>query len=117
MFSSKNGLLERYEFSRVPSLLLTLHKQFIRGLNTQKYNTASRLRLGCARIFDVDEDDLRDPGVRREIFRNKIGWTGNGTSYSSVDVEVIPRNYTGKYCLYFPESGTHGGALLVYFIF
>jgi hypothetical protein len=72
------------------------------GLNAQRSNTTTRVRHHCASIFGVDESDLLSSDIRKEKFRNRIGWVvdgrGNG-SYSSVDVEVLHKNYSGEYTL------------------
>ena len=77
-----------------------VHTQFVHGMNTQRSNTATRIRRHCISIFGVDESSVLQPEIRREKFRNRIGWVvdpkGNG-SYSSVDVEILHKNYSGEY--------------------
>ena len=74
--------------------------QFIHGMNTQRSNTATRIRRHCISIFEVDKSFVLQPENRREKFRNRIGWVvdpkGNG-SYSSVDVEILHKGYLGEY--------------------
>ena len=76
------------------------HNQFMHGVNTQRSNSATRIRRHCTSIFGVDESAVLQPDNRREKFRNRIGWVvdpkGNG-SYSSVDVEILHKNYSGEY--------------------
>lgn len=71
-------------------------------MNAQRSNTATRIRRHCASIFGVDESSVMRPECRKEKFRNRIGWVtdgrGNG-SYSSVDVEILHKNYSGEYNL------------------
>ncbi|KAF8952602.1 hypothetical protein BDZ97DRAFT_1877561 [Flammula alnicola] len=75
-------------------------KAFLIGLNAQRSNTATRVRRHCASIFGIDESDLMRSETRKEKFRNRIGWVvdarGNG-SYSSVDVEILHKSYSGEY--------------------
>ena len=38
--------------------------------------------------------------IRKEKFRGRIGWVNNGQgvgSYSSVDVEILHKDYSGSY--------------------
>lgn len=74
--------------------------QFMQGINNQRSNTASRIRRYCTSVFGVDESSVLRSENRREKFRNRIGWVvdpkGNG-SYSSVDVEVLHKGYSGEY--------------------
>jgi hypothetical protein len=72
----------------------------MKGLNTQRANTASRIRHNCSAVFGVLDIDLVNPEQRRKAnFRGRIGWVPNGTSgtYSSVDVDIIHKDYSGKY--------------------
>lgn len=77
--------------------------QFMKGLKTERYNTASRVRNHCAAIFNVPEVDLMNAEARKTKFRNRIGWVdnegGGGGSYSTVDVEILHKNYAGEYSL------------------
>lgn len=77
------------------------HIQFMKGLKTERYNTASRIRNHCAAIFNVPEVDLMNADARKTKFRNQIGWvdSGGGGSYSTVDVEILHKNYAGEYSL------------------
>jgi hypothetical protein len=43
------------------------------GLNTQRYNTASRIRHNCASILGASESDLIKPDIRKAKFREEIG--------------------------------------------
>jgi hypothetical protein len=72
----------------------------MKGLNSQRANTASRIRHNCSAVFGILDTDLVDPEQRKAKFRGRIGWvpneTGGGT-YSSVDVDIIHKDYSGKY--------------------
>jgi hypothetical protein len=72
----------------------------MRGLSSQRANTATRLRHSCSAIFGILDTDLVDPELRKAKFRDRIGWVSNGNgggTYSSVDVEIIHKDYSGKY--------------------
>jgi hypothetical protein len=74
----------------------------MKGLNTQRSNTASRIRHSCSAIFGILDTDLIDPEQRKNKFRGRIGWVpnnGGGGTYSSVDVDIIHKDYSGKYDL------------------
>jgi hypothetical protein len=76
--------------------------QFLKGLKTERYNTASRIRNHCAVILQVPEVDLMDTDVRKVKFRDRIGWVNSesgGGSYSTVDVEILHKDYSGEYSL------------------
>lgn len=76
--------------------------QFLKGLKTERYNTASRIRNHCAAILQVPEVDLMDAEVRKIKFRDRIGWVNSesgGGSYSTVDVEILHKDYSGEYSL------------------
>ena len=77
--------------------------QFMKGLKTERYNTASHIRNHCAAIFNFPEVDLMNAEARKTKFRNRIGWVdnegGGGGSYSTVDVEILHKNYAGEYSL------------------
>lgn len=69
-------------------------------MNAQRSNTATRLRRHCAALFSVSESDMLKADIRREKFRGRIGWVDNGNgvgSYSSVDVEILHKDYSGSY--------------------
>lgn len=70
------------------------------GVNAQRSNTATRVRRQCVSIFGVDDANIMRSEYRKEKFRGRIGWVtdgrGNGT-YSSVDVEILHKNYSGEY--------------------
>ena len=74
----------------------------MKGLKTERYNTASRIRNHCAAILKVPEVDLMDAETRKIKFRDRIGWISNdggGGSYSTVDVEILHKDYGGEYSL------------------
>lgn len=74
----------------------------MKGLKTERYNTASRIRNHCAAILQVSEVELMDADVRKIKFRDRIGWVSNdsgGGSYSTVDVEILHKDYGGEYSL------------------
>jgi hypothetical protein len=74
----------------------------MKGIKAERYNTASRIRNHCAAILQVSEVDLINAEVRKTKFRDRIGWVnhddGSG-SYSTVDVEILHKNYGGEYSL------------------
>jgi hypothetical protein len=72
----------------------------MKGMKTQRSNTATRLRRHCAVLFAVSEFDMLQADIRKEKFRGRIGWVNNGQgagSYSSVDVEILHKDYAGSY--------------------
>ena len=72
----------------------------MKGLNAQRANTATRIRQSCSAIFGILDTDLVNPECRKAKFRDRIGWVSNGAgggTYSSVDVEIIHKDYSGKY--------------------
>jgi len=69
------------------------------GLNAQRYNTAHRLRHECASILGVAETDLLKPDVRKNKFRDQIGWVNETGLYSSVDVPILHKDWHGEYSL------------------
>lgn len=72
----------------------------MKGMRAQRSNTATRLRRHCAALFGISDSDMLRTEVRKEKFRTHIGWVGNGPglgSYSSVDVEILHKNYAGSY--------------------
>jgi hypothetical protein len=74
----------------------------MKGLKTERYNTASRIRNHCAAILQIGEVDLMNAELRKAKFRDRIGWVNNGGgsgSYSTVDVEILHKNYAGEYSL------------------
>ena len=74
--------------------------QFLKGMKTQQSNTATRLRRHCAMLFGVVESEMLRAELRKEKFCERIGWVNNGQGsgcYSSVDVEVLHKNYAGSY--------------------
>ena len=69
-------------------------------MKAQRSNTATRLRRHCAALFGVSESDMLQADIRREKFRGRIGWVGNDQgagSYSSVDVEILHKGYSGSF--------------------
>jgi len=74
----------------------------LKGLKTERYNTASRIRNQCATILQVPEVELMNAEIRKTKFRDRIGWVpsdGGGGSYSTVDVEILHKGYSGEYSL------------------
>ena len=71
--------------------------QFMAGLNTQRHNTATRIRHSCASILGVSEADLLKSDVRRDKFREQIGWVSETRVYSSVDVPILHEEWHGEY--------------------
>ncbi|KAF8256892.1 hypothetical protein EI94DRAFT_1832535 [Lactarius quietus] len=77
-----------------------VRREFMKGLNTQRANTATRIRHNCSAVFGVLDTNLVNAEHRRAKFRGRIGWVPNGSgggTYSSVDVEIIHKDYSGKY--------------------
>jgi hypothetical protein len=69
-------------------------------MKDQRSNTATRLRRHCAALFGVSDTDMLKAVIRKEKFRGRIGWVDNGQgvgSYSSVDVEILHKDYSGSY--------------------
>ena len=77
------------------------HMQFMKGLKTECYNTASHICNHCTAIFNVPEVDLTNPEAQKTKFHDQIGWVdnGGGGSYSTVNVEILHKNYAGEYSL------------------
>ena len=76
--------------------------QFLKGLKTEHYNTASCTHNHCAAILQVSEVDLMDTEVWKTKFHDQIGWVnseGGGGLYSTVDVEILHKDYSGEYFL------------------
>jgi hypothetical protein len=74
----------------------------MKGLKTECYNTASRIHNHCAAILQIPEVDLMNVEHWKAKFRDWIGWVDNGVgggSYSTVDVEILHKNYGGEYLL------------------
>ena len=72
----------------------------MKGMKAQRSNTATRLRRHCAVLFGVSECDMLQANIRKKKFRGRIGWVDNDQgsgSYSSVDVEILHKNYSGSY--------------------
>ncbi len=72
----------------------------MRGMKAQRSNTATRLRRHCAALFGVTDADMLKADIRKEKFRGRIGWVENDQevgSYSSIDVEIIHKDYSGSY--------------------
>ena len=73
----------------------------MKGFNSQRSNTASRIRHNCSAVFGVLDTDLVNSEQRRKAnFRDRIGWVPNGSgggTYSSVNVDIIHKDYSGKY--------------------
>ena len=63
---------------------------------------ASHICNHCATILQVSKVDLMDAEVQKTKFRDWIGWVnseGGGGSYSTVDVEILHKDYSGEYSL------------------
>jgi hypothetical protein len=71
----------------------------VNGLNTQRHNTANRIRHNCASILGACESDLLKPDVRMAKFREEIGWVSETGVYSSVDVPILHKDWSGEYSL------------------
>ena len=69
------------------------------GLNAQRYNTTTRIRHQCASILGVSENDLLKADVRKNKFREQIGWVNKTGLYSSVDVPILHKDWHGQYLL------------------
>jgi len=69
------------------------------GLNTQRYNTANRIRHNCASILGASESDLLKPDIRKAKFREDIGWMSEAGLYSSIDVPILHKDWCGEYSL------------------
>jgi hypothetical protein len=70
------------------------------GLSTQCSNTASHIRHNCSAIFRILNTNLIDPEQQKAKFCGHIGWVpneGRGSTYSSVDIDIIHKNYSSKY--------------------
>ncbi len=100
---NRSGYTERCVIYSINVTSVSLkYMQFMKGFKTERYNTASRIRNHCATIFQVPEVDLMNAEVRKAKFRDRIGWVDNGNgggSYSTVDVEILHKNYGGEYSL------------------
>ncbi|KAF8149893.1 hypothetical protein B0H34DRAFT_731613 [Crassisporium funariophilum] len=77
-----------------------LSKSFTEGMDSQRSNTATRLRKLAAAIFSVDALHMSPSTIRTEKFRDMIGWTinqhGRG-SYSALKVAILHKDYSGAY--------------------
>ena len=72
----------------------------MKGMKAQHSNTATRLCYHCDVLFGVSESDMLKADICREKLRGHIGWVDNGQgggSYSSVNVEILHKNYSGSY--------------------
>jgi len=76
-----------------------LRRQFMNGMKTQRYNTATRIRHNCASILGASEIDLLKPDIRKAKFRKEIGWVNEAGLYSSVDVPILHGDWQGEYSL------------------
>ncbi|KAF8798514.1 hypothetical protein BYT27DRAFT_7320401 [Phlegmacium glaucopus] len=76
-----------------------LRRQFLNGLNTQRHNTATRIRHSCASILGASESDLFKRDIRKAKFREEIGWVSETGVYSSVDGPILHKNWCGEYLL------------------
>ena len=69
-------------------------------MDSQRSNTATRLRKIAATIFGVNALDMSPSTTRQEKFHVMIGWTINQPdcgSYSTLKVEILHRDYSGVY--------------------
>jgi hypothetical protein len=71
----------------------------MKGLNSQRHNTATRIRRNCASILGASETDLLQSDVRKTKFREEIGWVNLSGLYSSVDVPILHKVWGGEYSL------------------
>ena len=69
------------------------------GLNTQRHNTANRIRHSCASILGASDTDLLKADIRMAKFREEIGWVSDTGVYSSVDVPILHKDWCGEYSL------------------
>ncbi|KDR66777.1 hypothetical protein GALMADRAFT_273440 [Galerina marginata CBS 339.88] len=76
-----------------------LRRQFMNVIKAQRYNTASRIRHSCASILGASESDIFKPEVRKAKFREEIGWVCDTGLYSSVDVPILHKGWSGEYSL------------------
>ncbi|EPQ53800.1 hypothetical protein GLOTRDRAFT_139897 [Gloeophyllum trabeum ATCC 11539] len=92
-----------------------IERVFVNTMNSQRSNTATRLRRRCIDLFEKHDKphDLPDPATsadmlssrqRYDKFRRLIGWVqledseGNTSSrYSSMDAPVIHENYAERF--------------------
>ena len=77
--------------------------QFMKGLKTEHYNTASCICNCCSAVLQVPEVDLMNAEAQKTKFRDQIGWINDngmgGGSYSAVNVEILHKGYGGEYSL------------------
>jgi hypothetical protein len=74
----------------------------MKGLKTERYNTASQIRNHCTAILQIPEVDLMNAELWKTKFRDRIGWVDNGVGgglYSTVNVGILHKNYGGEYSL------------------
>ena len=72
----------------------------MKGLNTQHANTATCIHHNCSAVFGLLDTDLVDPKEHKAKFCGCIGWVPNrssGGTYSSVNVDIIHKDYLEKY--------------------
>jgi len=72
----------------------------MKGLNTQRDNTATRIHHNCSAVFGLLDTNLVNPEERKSKFGCRISWAPNGSidgPYSSVDINIIYKDYSGKY--------------------
>jgi len=69
------------------------------GLNTQRHNTATRIRHNCASILGASESDIFKSDLRKTKFREEIGWVSETGVYSSVDAPILHKDWHGEYSL------------------
>lgn len=68
-------------------------------MQVQRSNTSTRVRKHTgASIFNCSDSDLEDAQRRSGLFRDRIGYVGEG-KYDPLQVEVIHKDYDGKFDL------------------
>ncbi|KAJ7822281.1 hypothetical protein B0H14DRAFT_2291001, partial [Mycena olivaceomarginata] len=76
-------------------------EKLLPDVTLQRGNNSTRLRRTAgASIFDCSAADLLLPDVRRDKFREQIGWhveEGTSGAYSSLDVPILHNGWTGEY--------------------
>ncbi|KAF9014880.1 hypothetical protein BDQ17DRAFT_1229965 [Cyathus striatus] len=73
---------------------------FVKGMKVQCSNTSTHLHHQCTALFNVAASELLLPDTRQEQFRERIGWvydSHGSRSYSSVDVEILHKDYKGSF--------------------
>ena len=101
-FFNRSGCIEQCIASLIKGYRLN-YVQFMKGLKTECYNTASRIHNCCSAVLQVPKVDLINAEAQKTKFHNWIGWINDGGmgggSYSAVDVEILHKGYGGEYSL------------------